>query len=60
MGVRHGAEAVVRVAVATLRRSPDEVRAVDAPALGAPAEVGAWVAGLAAGPPRCSARTASE
>ncbi|MGW0503306.1 C40 family peptidase [Micromonospora sp. NPDC003241] len=49
MGVRHGAEAVVRVAVATLWRSPDEVRAVDAPALGAPAEVGAWIAGLDAG-----------
>ncbi|MEV2239632.1 NlpC/P60 family protein [Micromonospora sp. NPDC049891] len=41
-----GTEAVVRVAVAALWSSPDAVRPVDAPALGAPADVGAWVAGL--------------
>ncbi|GIJ12416.1 NlpC/P60 family protein [Micromonospora andamanensis] len=41
-----GTEAMVRVAVAALWSSPDAVRPVDAPALGAPADVGAWVAGL--------------
>ncbi|PZG21308.1 glycoside hydrolase [Micromonospora craterilacus] len=46
MGVQQGAEAVVGVAIATLWRSPNAVRPVDAPALGAPADVGAWVAGL--------------
>ncbi len=44
--VQQGTEAVVGVAIATLWRSPDAVRPVDAPALGTPADVGAWVAGL--------------
>ncbi|MFF5216422.1 NlpC/P60 family protein [Micromonospora sp. NPDC000442] len=48
MIVQQGTEAVVRVAVAALWSSPDAVRPVDAPALGSPADVGAWVAGLAA------------
>ncbi|MDG4796661.1 NlpC/P60 family protein [Micromonospora sp. WMMD1082] len=46
MDVRQGAEAVVGVAIAALWRSPDAVRPVDAPALGSPADVGAWVAGM--------------
>ncbi|GIJ31892.1 hypothetical protein [Micromonospora sediminimaris] len=46
--VRPGTEAVSRVAVAARWSRPGAVRPVDAPALGSPADVGAWVAGLAA------------
>ncbi|RIV36917.1 C40 family peptidase [Micromonospora radicis] len=46
MDVRSDAEAVVRVAVGTLWETPEAVRPDDAPALGALADVGAWVAGL--------------
>ncbi|MFY1577665.1 hypothetical protein ACN26Z_22465 [Verrucosispora sp. WMMD703] len=46
--VQSGTEAVSRVAVAARWSRPGAVRPVDAPALGSPADVGAWVAGLAA------------
>ncbi|TCB98029.1 glycoside hydrolase [Micromonospora zingiberis] len=44
--MQQGAEAVVRVTVGALWQAPEAVRPVDAPALGTPADVGAWVAGL--------------
>lgn len=44
--VAAGRPAVVAVAGATLWRGPDRVRLVDAPALGAPTDLRAWVAGM--------------
>jgi cell wall-associated NlpC family hydrolase len=41
-----GREAVVRVAVATLWTSPEEVRPVDRPALTARADIPAWISGM--------------
>ncbi|MFV2101169.1 NlpC/P60 family protein [Micromonospora sp. LOL_024] len=49
MDVQQGAGAVVRVAIAALWKAPDVIRPVDAPALRPPADVGARVAGVAAG-----------
>jgi hypothetical protein len=43
-----GAEAVVRVAVATLWTAPEKVRDVDAPALSPVTDIRRWVAGLGA------------
>lgn len=44
--LRVGAPAYVRVAVATLWRQPDAVRAVDAPALAVPVQVRDWLAAM--------------
>ncbi|MFC4150293.1 NlpC/P60 family protein [Micromonospora mangrovi] len=46
MELEPGREAVVRVPVATLWTSPDAVRPVDRPALGAAPDTAAWVAGM--------------
>ena len=40
-----GVQAWVRVSVATLWRTPDSPRAVDAPALRAPADIRGWLGG---------------
>lgn len=41
-----GGEAVVRVAVATLWAGPETTRAVDAPALGEPTDICAWISAM--------------